>query len=53
MHGLIGHANVQGARVCVGVDGNGLDVHGTRRFDDTARNLTAVCYQDLFKHRVF
>ena len=48
MYGLVSHAYVQGARIRIGVDGNGLDAHGACRFNDAAGNLAAVCNQDIF-----
>jgi len=41
---------VEGARVGVGIDGDGLDTHLARRLDDTAGNLAAVADQNLLEH---
>lgn len=49
---FIGHAHVQGNAIRIRVDRNRGDAHFDTCPDDTHRNLTSVCNQDLFEHEV-
>ena len=47
---LVGHADVQGGAVGVGVHRHGRNSHLPQRADDAHRNLAAVGDQDLAEH---
>ena len=48
--GLVGHADVQGVAVEVGVDGHRADAQLATRPDHPDGDLAAVCNQDLLEH---
>ena len=47
---LVGHLDVQRARICIRIDCHGGDSHGARGADDTGCDLATVSDQDFFKH---
>ena len=49
--GLVGHLDVQGVAIGVGIDGDRLDAHLARGLDDAAGDLAAVGDQDFLEHR--
>jgi hypothetical protein len=49
-HGVIGHFDVERIAVGLGIDGDGLDPHPPRRFDNPAGDLAAICDQNSLEH---
>jgi len=50
MHRLVGHLDMHGIAVGIGIDGDGSDAHPARRLDDAASDLAAIGDQDLGEH---
>ena len=48
---LVGHLDVQGVAVGLGIDRHRLDAHPAAGLDDAAGDLAAVGDQDLLEHR--
>ena len=49
---FVGHLDVQRVLVGLGIDGDGLDPHATRRLDDPAGDFAAVGDKDFLEHRL-
>ena len=49
--GFVGHLDVQGIAVGIGVDGDGLDAEAACGLDHAAGDLAAIGDQDLLEHR--
>ena len=50
MHRLVGHLDMHGVAVGVGIDGDRRDPHLPRRLDDAAGDLAAIGDQDFLEH---
>jgi len=48
--GIIGHLDVEGVTVCLGLDGNRLYSHSAGRLDNPAGDLAAIGDQNSFEH---
>ena len=51
MHRLVGHLDMHGLAIGVGIDRDGRDAHLPRRLDDAAGDLAAIGDQDFLEHR--
>ena len=51
MHRLVGHLDMHGVAVGIGIDGDRRDPHLPRRPDDAAGDLAAIGDQDFLEHR--
>ncbi len=51
MHRLVGHADVKGRLVGVGIDRDGTDTHLLRRAHHAAGDLATIGDQDFLNHR--
>ena len=49
-HGLVGHLDMEGIAVGLGIDRNRLDPHPARGLDDAAGDLAAIGDQDALEH---
>ena len=49
-HGLVGHLDMQGVAVGLGIDRDRLDAHAAGGLDDPAGDLAAIGDQNLFEH---
>ena len=47
---LVGHLDMERARVGLGIDGDGRDPHAPGGLDDPAGDLAPVGYEDLPEH---
>src|SRR5690606_11286686 len=52
-NGLVGHCDMQGAGVSVGVDGDSANAHAARGSDDPAGDLAAIGDKDFREHGPF
>jgi hypothetical protein len=50
---LIGIQHKRRARICIGIDRDGLDAHAAGGFDNPASNFATVGYEDFFEHFIF
>ena len=50
--GLVGHVDVQRARIGIRVDGDGCNAQATRGAHHAARDLTAIGDQDFAEHHI-
>jgi hypothetical protein len=48
--GLIGHFDVEGVAISLGIDGNRFYPHSASGLDYTASDLAAICNQNTFEH---
>ena len=51
-YGAVGAQDVRGVRVCLGINGDGRDLHAPQRAQDAARDDAAVGDQYALEHRV-
>ncbi len=49
---LVGHFDMQGVLVGLGIDGDGLDAHAARGLDDPAGDFAAIGDENFFEHRL-
>ena len=47
---LVGHLNMHRVGICLGVNGDCLDIQFLGSANDAYRNLPSIGYQDFFKH---
>ena len=47
----VGHLDVQGVPVGLGIDGDRLDAHPARGLDDPAGDFAAIGNQDTLEHK--
>ena len=53
MVGGVGQCHVASVRVCVRIDGNGLDTKPPRRLNNAAGDFTSIGYKQRIKHRLY
>jgi len=50
--GLVGHLDMQGVLVRIGIDRDGGDAHSARSLDDSAGDFAAIGDQDFLEHAI-
>ena len=50
MHRLVRHLDMECIAVSIRIDGDRLDPHKARGFDDPAGDFAAICDQNFFEH---